>query len=280
MMPTLHPTAGIGENSEFSLFNRLTKSIDCIILILKGEIMAKNSESMPRKSKRGDKAIARLLDAGVEAFARYGLEGIATRQLAKAAGVNVAAIAYYFGGKEGYYLAVVRHLVQERAKPVRDLIERVRGELSASRENPETAVRLLLQLLHGLAVTIMLKHDAVAIASIFSREQLRPTDAFEVIYEGVIQPMHQLVSQLVAQATRKPPDTPETIIRAHVLLGQVLFFRIAGTTLCRRLGWNHITEVRAEHIANIMAEMAGRAVGLDLRQIDSGKHKNGVRDET
>ncbi len=52
----------------------------------------------------------RLIDAGLEIFGTYNLEGATTRQLAEHAGVNQAAIPYYFGGKEGLYFAVIEHL--------------------------------------------------------------------------------------------------------------------------------------------------------------------------
>jgi AcrR family transcriptional regulator len=53
----------------------------------------------------------RLIKAGLEIFGTFNLEGATTRQLAQRAGVNQAAIPYYFGGKEGLYLAVIEHLI-------------------------------------------------------------------------------------------------------------------------------------------------------------------------
>ena len=47
----------------------------------------------------------RLLLAGLQLFAQQGFAGTTTRELAQAAGVNVAAISYYFGDKVGLYRA-------------------------------------------------------------------------------------------------------------------------------------------------------------------------------
>jgi AcrR family transcriptional regulator len=55
----------------------------------------------------------RLIDAGLEIFGTYNLEGATTRQLAEHAGVNQAAIPYYFGGKEGLYFAVIEYLFSD-----------------------------------------------------------------------------------------------------------------------------------------------------------------------
>ena len=47
----------------------------------------------------------RLLQCGLRLFAAQGYSKTSTRELAEAAGVNVAAISYYFGDKAGLYRA-------------------------------------------------------------------------------------------------------------------------------------------------------------------------------
>ena len=54
----------------------------------------------------GEEARERLLMAGLRLFALQGFAKTSTRELAEAAGVNVAAISYYFGDKAGLYRAV------------------------------------------------------------------------------------------------------------------------------------------------------------------------------
>ncbi|WYX25512.1 TetR/AcrR family transcriptional regulator [Achromobacter xylosoxidans] len=58
----------------------------------------------------------RLLRAGLALFSQLGLEGVRTRQLAQAAGVNQSAIPYHFGGKEGVYAAVLEQTAQAIAE--------------------------------------------------------------------------------------------------------------------------------------------------------------------
>jgi AcrR family transcriptional regulator len=72
----------------------------------------------------------RLLDAAEELFCEKGFEGTSVRDIATSAGCNVAAVNYYFGGKDKLYEEVWRrHLI-----PMRDAriagIEKVlaRGE--------------------------------------------------------------------------------------------------------------------------------------------------------
>lgn len=61
----------------------------------------------PARAQRSDGAEARtrLLHAALRLFADKGFAKTSTRQIAQAAGVNIAAISYYFGDKTGLYKA-------------------------------------------------------------------------------------------------------------------------------------------------------------------------------
>ena len=62
----------------------------------------------PHQPVRADgiDARQRLLAAGIRLFAEHGFEKTSVRALAQAAGVNLGAISYYFGDKEGLYRAL------------------------------------------------------------------------------------------------------------------------------------------------------------------------------
>lgn len=63
-------------------------------------------KARPTDRGPGEDARARLVSAGLRLFADQGFAQTSTRELAEAAGVNVAAISYYFGDKAGLYRAV------------------------------------------------------------------------------------------------------------------------------------------------------------------------------
>jgi len=70
----------------------------------------------------------RLLDAAEELFCEHGFEGTSVRDIAGAAGCNVASVNYYFGGKDKLYVEVWRrHLLQMRDMRIAS-IERVMSE--------------------------------------------------------------------------------------------------------------------------------------------------------
>lgn len=53
----------------------------------------------------GEESRQRLLHAAVQCFAQHGYSKTSTRQIAQQAGVNIAAISYYFEDKAGLYRA-------------------------------------------------------------------------------------------------------------------------------------------------------------------------------
>jgi AcrR family transcriptional regulator len=53
-----------------------------------------------------------LLSASRDLFLRYGYRAVSSRQIAAAAGANVAMIRYYFGGKPGLYKEMLQSVVQ------------------------------------------------------------------------------------------------------------------------------------------------------------------------
>ncbi len=73
--------------------------------------MALSAKSLaPSGEARGAATRAALIRVGLDLFGARGFEAASTRAIAAAAGANVAAIAYHFGGKEGLRLACADHV--------------------------------------------------------------------------------------------------------------------------------------------------------------------------
>ncbi len=68
-------------------------------------------KQFPARSTR-----AILLDEAERLFAKKGVQGTSIRQLSKAAGVNVAAVNYYFGSKNG----LVKAVLERRLRPINE----------------------------------------------------------------------------------------------------------------------------------------------------------------
>ena len=64
------------------------------------------SRPVPRDPER---TRARILEAATREFARFGLGGARVERIAAGAGANKRMLYYYFGDKEGLFLAVLEH---------------------------------------------------------------------------------------------------------------------------------------------------------------------------
>ena len=64
---------------------------------------------------RGSVRAAEIVEAAAGLFARKGFDGVSVRDICSALGLNSSIVSYYFGGKRGLYLAVLRLLFQTLA---------------------------------------------------------------------------------------------------------------------------------------------------------------------
>ena len=70
----------------------------------------------------------RLLDAAEQLFSEHGFEGASVRDIAATAGCNIAAVNYYFGGKDKLYTAVWRRQLLQMRDARLHAIEQVMSE--------------------------------------------------------------------------------------------------------------------------------------------------------
>jgi AcrR family transcriptional regulator len=110
--------------------------------------MARKAGEVPRLGRRpardGEAVRAALLETARRLFAERGYQAVSVRALAAEAGANAAMIHYYFGNKEGLYLAVLREVLAPT-------LERLAGFASAGRQDREALAELLrghMQLMH------------------------------------------------------------------------------------------------------------------------------------
>jgi len=85
-------------------------------------------DSKPRNSslgrpagREGDKVKADLLQAARQHFLSREFKAVSIRRIAETAGVNGAMVNYYFGSKQGLYMAMVDDLLQSLEQSLQDL---------------------------------------------------------------------------------------------------------------------------------------------------------------
>lgn len=207
----------------------------------------------PSPSK-ADRARGRLLEAALAVFGEKGLKGATVREIAAAAGQNVASIAYYFGGKKQLYRAVLEAIVRELRRHVGDVVVQAAALRQTQPPCPREARRLLRLFLTTVYLRLLSRTEVVAIGRIVVREQTQPSPAFEILYDQAFREFHEMLCFLVGTATGTDPAAKENIIRTHALMGQVWFFVVGRETILRRLGWRSLEGPNADRVAAIFCE--------------------------
>ena len=87
-----------------------------------------------RAARRRDAAASRqaILDAAEQLFSERGYDRASLGEVGRRAGVSAALPAYFFGGKDGLYAAVLERLMAERERRLEPLAARAVGELERS----------------------------------------------------------------------------------------------------------------------------------------------------
>lgn len=213
--------------------------------------MSVNTTNTPR----GEHAKQALLEAAIEIFGLNGPNSATTRQIAQRADQNIAAIAYYFGSKDGLYLAVAQYIADIIRDEFSPVIEEIDIFLSqGNNEQDETRCLQLIELSFLAYNDLVLKKNNINISRIMSREQLIPTKAYTLIHENALAPIFSRQTRLVALYTGLPDGHINTLIHTHAIMGEILSFRLARETLLRQAGWDNIGEKEYDMINTVLSE--------------------------
>lgn len=220
-----------------------------------------SNQNSPSESNTQD----RLLEAAIDIFGKHGYDAATTRMIAKEANVNIAAIPYYYEGKEGLYRAVIHHVVELISSRLAKIHEQISHMRFVEQDGKEKATELLNTLLTNITMFIVGSPQAARVAPLILREQLFPSSAYDIIFTGFMNTSLNSISHLLMILSGETSKRKATL-RAISLLGQILVFRIARETAVRALsveGYsveeaNEIREIILEHTKSIVSALADK----------------------
>jgi len=167
----------------------------------------------PRRASRVQVADARerVLNAGLRLFAAKGFAKTSTREIALAAGANVAAISYYFGDKAGLYRAVFA----EPATAVNDEAAPKAAEAIGLHASLESFFSGFLQ---------PLKQGELAQqrARLQLREMLQPSGLWSEQPDHRVRPAHKALLALICRELKVAEPDDEIHRLAFALIGMAL----------------------------------------------------------
>jgi TetR/AcrR family transcriptional regulator, regulator of cefoperazone and chloramphenicol sensitivity len=169
-----------------------------------------------------DGARERLLDAASQLFAISGYEVTTVRDIVNAAGTNLNAVNYYFGGKRGLYQAVMTREI-ERARSFTS------GLARAALDDP-ISVRLESLVLRLLTFFVSSHSRLPRLAAL---EVVNPSPAFgktgPPIYEAEREELRGIV--ISALGRDAPAEAIDHCVRS--VLSQCMYFMFMGESLQR-----------------------------------------------
>jgi AcrR family transcriptional regulator len=180
----------------------------------------------------------RILSTALDLFGERGFTGVSIRDIASRAKVNVAAISYHFGGKAALYRAVAQHVIDGIESRVRS---RAGALIEAPPSDPAAALMALETLVETVVDVIVGPPEMRRVARFVIREQMQPTAAFEILF-GTMSRLHRVACRLFGAAAGLEPEAAETRLRVFLVLGQVIFLRIAEAAVLRRMAIEHYDE--------------------------------------
>jgi len=151
-------------------------------------------EQTPRQpaealTDKGERARTRLLVEASHIFAEKGFAKASTREICIAAGLNVAAIHYHFGGKDDLYRAVL-------LGPILAIAEQLTGFDDPTLSLPQSLNKLLSAFVGEDGASAPGAEEGVRL---YLRELVEPTAVFAAAVAQHIGPVHNAIARMLAR---------------------------------------------------------------------------------
>ena len=207
------------------------------------------TESANRMERPSDNTRQALIESAIALFGEKGFDATSTRDIATRASANIGSISYHFGSKEGLHRAC-GEAIAERIRSVAGPALGPEAMMLATAD----ARTALIALFRRLATFMLQSEAATTIVPFMLREMSHPGAAFDAVYSSMLAPVHAGFCALYAAATGENADSDETKLTVFAVIGQVIYFRIAGAAVKRRLGRADYTPQDIETVLNIIED--------------------------
>jgi len=192
----------------------------------------------------------RLLDAAGQIFAEKGFKGGTVREIIHRAGVNIAAVNYYFRDKEGLYVEAVKAaacgpLPLERlawpagTPPQVKLADFIRFEVRSILDGSSKPWHRQLMM----------------------QELARPTPACGELVASKIRPRAEALGAILQELLPDVPKERRNLI-AHSIVGQCVFHRLAQPIVALLVGEEEYRTYDVDRLAEHIIAFSLAALGL------------------
>ena len=184
----------------------------------------------------------RIINTAGPIFADLGFENTTIREICKKAGVNIAAVNYYFGDKKKLYLAVLKY--------GKDIVfcEHPFEENSGKPTSAEDRFKLFVSWYIGRVKECHAGYSWVR--KLVTYELLRPTEGLDLVAEEGVAPIFRILSSIVRELVGTGATDDMVKMCCASVISQSLFFFYAQPMIKRLFPGDNFSnaELIAEHI--------------------------------
>lgn len=180
----------------------------------------------------------RLLESAIAIFAEKGFASAPVRDICRQAGVNVAAVNYYFGDKERLYVEAVKHahfcMINTVPMP---------------QWGPDVTPKRKLRDFITVMVARMFREPNPHATQLFMREMAHPTAAVAELVRDVIRPMAETLKAMLADLMPHSTEA-ERYLFGFSVVGQCVFYKQNRPVVRLLLGDDLHEKLTAQQVAD------------------------------
>ncbi|WP_319404813.1 CerR family C-terminal domain-containing protein [uncultured Desulfosarcina sp.] len=192
----------------------------------------------------------KILDAAGDVFGRMGYKAATIREICRAAGVNVASINYYFGGKEELYRTAVTDLISQSF--ARYPVDEKVNARSSPRDRLQAFVRGVLRRLlspGGLS-------GYPGKGQLVARELADPSPFMDDMVDEFIRPTAAVLGVIVSELLG-PRATGQDIMRCQIsIIGQCFHYAMARPIVNRLFVMDFSDDSTIDELADHIARFS------------------------
>ena len=199
----------------------------------------------------------RIIAAAGRIFGRKGFKAATVREICKSAGVNLAAVNYYFGDKVGLYRTVVVELME-------NALQRYPADMGIDADAaPQERIKAFIQaILHRLLAPGGLA-SSKAHGQLLARELADPSPVLDTVVQGYIGPQAALLAESISQVLGPQAKRGQVMRCVLSIISQCFYYGYAWPIIVRL----HPMDLADPDTLNDLAEHIGTFSLGGLREL-------------
>lgn len=198
----------------------------------------------------------KIIEAAIHEFAIKGYEQATTRDILEQAGANVAAINYYFKGKQGLYVEILLHIVEIVREQFKDIYPEYLL-LKATMPNPKKSREMLKVCIRKFVELICSDKFSVDLGMIYIHEYTQASPYFETLSKGLNDIYFPIATNLIKDAGEGALSEKEANLQTVMLFSQIFSVLTRKEVILKTMGWQDYTEDAINEILSVIYHNVG-----------------------